>query len=863
MAASGGDVVSLDSWYDDSSWQSGGLREFSVPIELWVPAKTANSSARKPHLPRKASEKRESIGAVLGGDERKIREKPSWFRSHVNSPTANGLWRPARCILFEEHDRCALNIYVDETILQHSIYVHLLRCTDIRPADRSLFFRNDCIGIHVKPGQRWLDQNTEDIIYMKFSSSDSMNTWIALLRSYAVAEIYGRSHAPSEGGLYRMWRQVQLEINQARNLGSSRSPTDFTSSPMSSDFDGSNDGVDMEVSCEIYISDALCGRTTIKKSLGSPEWHEQFTFSDLPPFGDLLIHVYREKRVFKPQLLGTIQIDLGNFRRGDMIEGWFPVIAANQSVSGIQVGELRLKIKVDEEIVLPTPAYTSVLQCMSDRNILDLLHDLEQDLKVEHVAEHILAIAVARNVLMPDLFDLAEREVGGSNQNTLFRGNSVLTKTMELAMNWFGKAFLELSVGPVVRRLISEKVIIEVDPVRSGRGLRDQEKNVELLVFWCNEFWGHIYSVREDCPQELRQLFQHIRQLVERRFEQGNRDMRWQSVSAFCFLRFFVPAILHPHLFGLCHGMPPAPIQRSLTLIAKVLQSLANLNTNIQKEEFMRGVKIFLQNSLSAMIDYINVVSVPNPEQFKISSPTNTDKHDRICVMNALRERKSTMPTLHREALLFLPYLLDIPKHLAVLTSAVVRNARYQRSRGLSQTNESLRQFTKCCLEVENVALKYVSQLRPRTHGVRSQTITYVNSAHQAPASGTSSQGLSLNEGSKRTGKRRLTARMPRASSPPSTPDIVSVSNTHLESNSNSPPLPSSPADEVIPRNSLGAGSARTQLTLTATRTRQSISLDGDETRRAGDEGISTHTSEAPDETKKRKGFFRGFLTKR
>lgn len=68
-------------------------------------------------------------------------------------------------------------------------------------------------------------------------------------------------------------------------------------------------------------------------------------------------------------------------------------------------------------------------------------------------------------------------------------------------MNWFGKPFLEQSVGPIVRRLISEKVVIEVDPIRSGRGLKDQEKNVELLVFWCNEFWNHIYSVREECPQ--------------------------------------------------------------------------------------------------------------------------------------------------------------------------------------------------------------------------------------------------------------------------------------------------------------------------------------------------------------------------
>ena len=85
---------------------------------------------------------------------------------------------------------------------------------------------------------------------------------------------------------------------------------------------------------------------------------------------------------------------------------------------------------------------------MSNGNILDLLNDLEQELKLEHVAEHILAIAVVEDVLMRDLFELAEREVGlvtseifrvalffiwtidfastyKSGQNTLFRGNSV------------------------------------------------------------------------------------------------------------------------------------------------------------------------------------------------------------------------------------------------------------------------------------------------------------------------------------------------------------------------------------------------------------------------------------------------------
>ena len=68
-------------------------------------------------------------------------------------------------------------------------------------------------------------------------------------------------------------------------------------------------------------------------------------------------------------------------------------------------------------------------------------------------------------------------------------------------MGWYGKAFLESSIGGVLRRLCAEKVAIEVDPIKSAKGTKDIEKNVDQLVYWCQEFWTQIYSVREECPK--------------------------------------------------------------------------------------------------------------------------------------------------------------------------------------------------------------------------------------------------------------------------------------------------------------------------------------------------------------------------
>jgi hypothetical protein len=85
--------------------------------------------------------------------------------------------------------------------------------------------------------------------------------------------------------------------------------------------------------------------------------------------------------------------------------------------------------------------------------------------------------------------------------HTLFRGNTVLTKTIESLMGWYGKSFLEASVGATIRRLCLDNVSIEVDPLRNAKGPKDVERNVDLLVYWCKEIWEQIYSVRQQCPE--------------------------------------------------------------------------------------------------------------------------------------------------------------------------------------------------------------------------------------------------------------------------------------------------------------------------------------------------------------------------
>lgn len=693
-------------------------REFLVSVELYVPT-VASFGLWKPVVPR-----RKVDTSKTEETPRSLKEKSSWI-SVARTPAGAGQWRPATCKLTDEDESCSLNIYVDETILYQTIYVHMLNHFDIRHADSSLFLRKNCMALTSAGGQRWGSSANTEPIYFQFEDADTCNTWLVLLRSYSKPEIYGQTFVSRDGGLYRMWRQVELSISQGRNLGNHFKPqldANASSATLSEGDPREADPVDLDAFCEIHLNDSICARTTVKKGIGSPDWHENFSLSDLPPFETLEVTVWREKRLLKPMLLGSVRIALTNFRRSEAVEGWFPIIQAGGVSNSIQVGEIRMKLTVDEEIILPHASYSGLLTVLRDRNVLEWMSDFERRLHLRTTSYQLMCIAIAKNVLVEHITEYADRDVDGtpSSHNTIFRGNTTFTKTMELAMAFYGKAFLESSIGSTIRRICSEKVAIEVDPVRSGKGAKEVERGVDQLIHWSQEVWNQIYAVRNQCPHELRRLFEHVRKLVEKHYhtkdsqDPHNRELPRQSVSAFCFLRFIVPGILNPHLFGLYPGLPSARIQRSLTLIAKVIQSLANLNPNVQKEEFMRGIKDFLKQNLPSMVDYILVVSTPVPlDPYSPHSGHPAHSHQRLNVVSSLHERSTTMPVLERESIPLLPHVLDIPRHLARISSSVLRNARSADTKGKSSedNNQYLSGLCAQCFDLEDQSLARVSQL--------------------------------------------------------------------------------------------------------------------------------------------------------
>ena len=84
---------------------------------------------------------------------------------------------------------------------------------------------------------------------------------------------------------------------------------------------------------------------------------------------------------------------------------------------------------------------------------------------------------------------------------------------------------------------------------------------------------------------DLRLIFSRIQAAVISRYDQveDHKNTRYTCISAFIFLRFFVPAVLNPRLFSLVSNTPDPNSQRTLTLVAKSLQGLANFSSFGQK----------------------------------------------------------------------------------------------------------------------------------------------------------------------------------------------------------------------------------------------------------------------------------------
>lgn len=319
-------------------------------------------------------------------------------------------------------------------------------------------------------------------------------------------------------------------------------------------------------------------------------------------------------------IYGKVDLRLDDLERAIDIERWWPVLNQQEET----VGEMFMKVRVEELVVLLGKDYAALsellhafpngltnqitqtahteLKRLSEilLNIFQvsghatawLMSLVEDEIDSVHRDPHVSKFRYGRRIASNDSFESGiEREIFlrdlGKNAsveaNLLFRGNSLLTKALDLHMRRLGKEYLEDTLSEKMRDIDESDPDCEVDPHRV-KNPEDLERNWRNLKALTENIWDSIASSALRCPPELRVIMRRIRDCAEDRYGDFLRSVAYSSVSGFLFLRFFTPAVLNPKLFGLLKGKLLRKAEFPSILIHLVRSSTSSCSTNIDTD---------------------------------------------------------------------------------------------------------------------------------------------------------------------------------------------------------------------------------------------------------------------------------------
>jgi hypothetical protein len=107
-------------------------------------------------------------------------------------------------------------------------------------------------------------------------------------------------------------------------------------------------------------------------------------------------------------------------------------------------------------------------------------------------------------------------------------------------------------------------------------------KNITALTDVCTALLDSIFKHVQECPVPIRRLCAIMHNSVLQKYPQHGSI----AIGSFFFLRFMNPALTLPEQYALVPSVPNPDVRRSMILITKVLQQLAN-EVDTFKEQYM------------------------------------------------------------------------------------------------------------------------------------------------------------------------------------------------------------------------------------------------------------------------------------
>ncbi|CAR22537.1 GTPase-activating protein BUD2 [Lachancea thermotolerans CBS 6340] len=486
-------------------------------------------------------------------------------------------------------------------------------------------------------------QVNSQAIYLQFPLRIDLEDWFVALNTFAQVESVSLLGTDKSNEL-RISNRFKVSILEA----------DFSGINLMSYDHERHQEILPRLYSDISIWDHCWARTSIVTDAQTPFWREEFDFNFSVKTSPVCVAVKIAlgddgEYSSSDKTLGVIEITQEMINDGSLsAETRIPLFDAENK--HFQLGTLCIKVASSLNAILPSVNFTkldSMLSRMSLTKMTEYLNDISiaDYLKLEDLSVVFLDIFQALNRTNDWFQALIEKEFSNidnsisknTNKNlssaniysSLFRGNSILTKSIERYFNRIGQEYLDKAIGGTIRKVVSSDMCLELDPSRireidAQRKSEILEGNYSRLLKVAEELWSRISSTSNDLPIGIKEQLKAFRKNLEIICKNDELKSTLNCISGFLFLRFFCPVILNPKLFHIVENHPEEGPKRTLTLLTKIILNLSTLTLFGKKEPWMTKMNEFILKHEGELTDYIDKVTDKkldfSPKALKLSN---------------------------------------------------------------------------------------------------------------------------------------------------------------------------------------------------------------------------------------------------